>query len=1240
MKSNQFIQAVFLLAALILGTAPSDSQAEITNDLIVWLNFDKNTQDASGNNHHARIIGSPAFIEGRTGSHALQFDGANDCVSLGRVAPLNFGAKSDFSISLWVKTKGWTSDPPLITNKAWENGQNPGWGIFATGDGKWKVNIGDGKKRADRDGGIINTDEWTHIAVTFERGLIAALYQNGARLNTLDIAGIGNIDSGLSTVIAQDGGLRYPHYFSGAIDDVSIWRRVLSANEIRDIYITGMAGLKYTTPQKPAVSLPLPPDTARDVSINTTLQWRAARGAKAYNVYFCPDSKAIGHPDSASPAFQLQTEALQFTPKSLTLGNAYFWRVDAMMEDKTVNKGDIWYFETKHGPIAQWRFDSIQEERPMILERVHSRNGMLEGPARFGSNPKSLIFNGATNRLPIIDIVSAPMFSKPAMTVEATVYIDPETSQGAIAAAKNWNLGYDNFQFTFNLSLNDNAAELRSATRFITENWYHIAAVYDGFTIKMYVNGILDSKIKLPSTQSDRIHPLDTIGAASKYTKSPSSLFKGRLLEISVFNRALDDYEITTRFEAVQPQFPKPLQLPFGLYLQFTSPNSAVARFHTETPGETVIEYGLESPSEHRAVLQNTNGNVTATLKGLRPHLKYMYVIKTRIDGAIQCTTPFECDNYFNYSLPLIPDRPSPYPSDNGAATLAERILQKSQKNKGYCLVLGCGDGRLVYELAKQSNLFVHGVDTNPTHIAEARNLLKQAGVYGARTSARCVDTYETLPFNGCFANIIVTDQLNETDYSANAQVEIMRVLRPNGGLLYLCHSEKIKARLIPFERPALSGAGVWSHQYGDPSNAANSYDTLQGATETDALNVQWIGRPGPRAMVDRNPRKPAPLAVNGRLFTQGLHRIIAQDAYNGAILWSLEIPNIHRFNIPRDCGNWCADNDYLYAAVADKVWKIDAETGRLIKFFDIVKPFEENFDWGYIASVNDTLFGSALKEGTVYTNFRGGSTTGWADATSGPITYKVCSDNLFAVKKQNGDQVWTYSQGVIINSTITIADGHVYFVECRNKDVKASPDRRLGSPEFWSEQYLVKLNADTGDVIWEKPLNTVEGTIVFYLLYTNGTLLLGLSQKEYHLYAYDAGNGDEKWHVQHKWIKDNHGQHMQHPAVVGAAVYLRPRGYSISDGTLLTKNMPPHEGGCATFCGTTGVLIYRGKQGAISMWDVNKETVSYWFSIRPGCWLSTISAGGMVLSPEGGGGCSCGGWLETSIGFIPHSIN
>jgi hypothetical protein len=28
-----------------------------------------------------------------------------------------------------------------------------------------------------------------------------------------------------------------------------------------------------------------------------------------------------------------------------------------------------------------------------------------------------------------------------------------------------------------------------------------------------------------------------------------------------------------------------------------------------------------------------------------------------------------------------------------------------------------------------------------------------------------------------------------------------------------------------------------------------------------------------------------------------------------------------------------------------------------------------------------------------------------------------------------------------------------------------------------------------------------------------------------------------------------------------------------------------------------------------------------------------------MVLCPEGGGGCSCGNWMETSVGFMPKPV-
>ena len=92
----------------------------------------------------------------------------------------------------------------------------------------------------------------------------------------------------------------------------------------------------------------------------------------------------------------------------------------------------------------------------------------------------------------------------------------------------------------------------------------------------------------------------------------------------------------------------------------------------------------------------------------------------------------------------------------------------------------------------------------------------------------------------------------------------------------------------------------------------------------------------------------------------------------------------------------------------------------------------------------------------------------GWYDARSGPATFKVCSDAVFARRKSDGSPAWSYEEGVIINSTITVADGKLCFVESRHPDVKQSQARRVGSDELWEQQYLVALDLATGEKVWE----------------------------------------------------------------------------------------------------------------------------------------------------------------------------
>jgi outer membrane protein assembly factor BamB len=436
-------------------------------------------------------------------------------------------------------------------------------------------------------------------------------------------------------------------------------------------------------------------------------------------------------------------------------------------------------------------------------------------------------------------------------------------------------------------------------------------------------------------------------------------------------------------------------------------------------------------------------------------------------------------------------------------------------------------------------------------------------------------------------------------------------------------------------KKKSLPGAGSWTHQYGDSGNSANSHDTLSGAARTDQLAAQWFGPPGADFGLDRNPRMPAPLAVSGRLYHQGMNRMVAVDSFNGTVLWSLEIPDLRRVNLPRDASNWCADNERLYAAILDRCWIVDGATGEVERTLQLPQAsWRETHHWGYIGQADSILFGSSTKKGSAYTDFWGGES--WYDKTSGYGTGKVCSDDLFALEEEGVQLRWRYQRGVILNATIGSAPGRIYFVESRNQQVRASATGRIESDALWQDQFLVALEAETGRVLWEKAIDTVDGIVVFYLSCDENSVVIASSAAgKYHLYCYDSREGRLRWENSHAWPSDNHGGHMQHPVMVAGRVFLEPCGYDLATGERFTSSVGRHEG-CTTYTGTANALIYRGQSRRISMWDFEKGQITSWYNLRPSCWLSTIAADGMVLAPEAGGGCSCGNWLETSVSFSP----
>lgn len=660
--------------------------------------------------------------------------------------------------------------------------------------------------------------------------------------------------------------------------------------------------------------------------------------------------------------------------------------------------------------------------------------------------------------------------------------------------------------------------------------------------------------------------------------------------------------------------------------VRFLSPTSAELTWEARQAGKATVRFGpFPHPSSSLAI-EKLSSRKRVVLDGLEPRTRYAYQIDVVVEGAERRSVVYELDTTCNYSAPAAHE--SGAVSDDEKEHVS-RILAGTDSRKGYCLLLGPDLADLALELIRRTELRVAIVSSSREAVARDRRRLYESDVYGTRVTARFVDDSAPLPFTRHFASLAISFGGAES-----RRTELARLLRPGGVLASTDHAA-LKWR---FRRASeLDGVGEWTSQYGTLANTASCGETLGGARATTGLAVQWIGLPGGDFGLDRNPRMPAPLSANGRLFHQGMNRVIALDVYSGAVLWGLEIPALRRVNIPRDCGNWRVDGDTLQVVVKDQLWLIDAETGVIERVLHPPTDGARSFDWGYIGGVDDLIVGSVVAKGGAYTDYWGKAA--WYDKPVVASTAMVCGNALFAMKP-DGDVAWTYSDGKIVQPTISIDRSTITFVESQSGDATATQVGRLGGETLWGDTRLVCLDARSGDVKWARSIVVdPDSVVVFGASCEQGVVITHSANKKYHVRLYDHESGALKWEVSHNWTSDNHSGHMQHPVIMGGNLYLEPHGYRLADGKQLAMRMAKREG-CHTYLAAKGALIHRGEGRLLAMWDPVTGQSTSWPHLRPSCWLSAIPSGGMLLAPEGGGGCSCGRWIEASIGFAPWGVD
>ena len=176
-------------------------------------------------------------------------------------------------------------------------------------------------------------EEWLHVALTWDNGAYV-VYVDGDEVSRGTYTGLSTLHGHAD--IGNDGSSAPYEAFAGLLDEVRIYNRAVSADEVTEIV------------ELPAFPLakawsPDPPDG--DVTVIVPLfTWKAAPGALLHDVYFGTDPN-LGPENLVQSRLPMM---LYYHVPGIVPGMTYYWRVDEIEADMvTVHTGDVWTFTAR-----------------------------------------------------------------------------------------------------------------------------------------------------------------------------------------------------------------------------------------------------------------------------------------------------------------------------------------------------------------------------------------------------------------------------------------------------------------------------------------------------------------------------------------------------------------------------------------------------------------------------------------------------------------------------------------------------------------------------------------------------------------------------------------------------------------------------------------------------------------------------------------------------------------------------
>jgi len=487
---------------------------------------------------------------------ALTFDGDGDYVDVGNDDSL----KPALAITLsgWIRLSSVGSTQYIIALDDQTSAYYGVW-FYVGAENNLSITYGDGggktpdNRRTKNGMTALNADTWYHIAAVITGPTNMKLYVNGADDGGTYSGTGGTLAYATGNVLI---GMRHDSAlsFGGKIDDVRVYDRALSAEEIQQLYQEGLGGKAYD---------PSPADGAIEVDPNTIISWSPGKGSISHDVYLGTDFNDVNSANTTDPNVYIgNQDANVYNPNGLELGTTYYWRIDETGLLHT-RKGNVWSFTTwsefdpNLGLISWWKFDEGEGdiaydsagENDGTVHDTNWTSGIIGGALNFdGEGDYVDLGNDNSLKPPLAVTLSCWIRLSASGSEQYVVALDNQTSRYygiwfSIGSANNLGIGYGDGG-----SPGPGSRRSKSGTSALSAGtWYHIAAVLSGPTnMDLYIDGV-DDDGTYSGTGGSLTYSAGSSLIGIRHDSAYS--FNGKIDDVRIYGRALSAREIQQLYQ-------------------------------------------------------------------------------------------------------------------------------------------------------------------------------------------------------------------------------------------------------------------------------------------------------------------------------------------------------------------------------------------------------------------------------------------------------------------------------------------------------------------------------------------------------------------------------------------------------------------------------------------------------------------------------------------------------------------